>query len=316
MPAPGWYPDPDGSPRLRYFDGRQWTPNTAPLPVSPGTQGHQGGFQQTQNHPGGPPPQPTGGRNLVLWVVFGVVVAMILGVGTWLVFRNVAPPTPPSTPAPSVAQPSDPGNEPSVGDPSPPPESASPPEEPVALPQPGTTIEALAGCPATASDAVGEADAQGRYTSAAGLSMPAADGFVALPVPIPWLHGSNSQAKQYPESSWMSSFTVGEARAEDGFTDTTTTAVAMVACMLGSDFYSSVSPAATVTGSARAPEGDGVKLTVDVAVTGVADVAVDAVYVLVVKDVGVMHVLIATVPDTDPAAAEALDVVNADLRVE
>jgi hypothetical protein len=26
--APGWYPDPHGQARLRWFDGRQWTPGT------------------------------------------------------------------------------------------------------------------------------------------------------------------------------------------------------------------------------------------------------------------------------------------------
>ncbi|MDO5737354.1 MAG: DUF2510 domain-containing protein [Propionibacteriaceae bacterium] len=33
MPTPGWYADPDGSPRLRYFDGRQWTPHTSSPPA-------------------------------------------------------------------------------------------------------------------------------------------------------------------------------------------------------------------------------------------------------------------------------------------
>ena len=343
MPAPGWYPDPDGSPRLRYFDGRQWTPNTAPLPVNavgqrplgpqgaapqPGQQyrGQRVGSPQHPTHPGGSPPGP-GRRNLLVWVAFGLVVAMILGVGTWLVIRRVTPPATP-LPTPSVAQPSDPVPDPSppsatdsppatesppVTDPPPPP-SPSPPTAPVELPPPGTMIEPLAACPATASDAVGEQNAEGRYSSAAGLSMPAADGFVASAVQFPWLHGSNSQIKEY-DYSWMASFTVGEARAEDGFTETIPTAVAMVACLVGSDFYASADPSATVSGSARAPEGDGVKLTVDVAVPGATDVTTDAVHVLVVKDLDVMHVLVATVPDTDPAAMEALDAIYADLRV-
>src|SRR5947209_12217369 len=35
MPDPrgrGWFPDPDGSPRLRLWDGSRWTPHYAPLP--------------------------------------------------------------------------------------------------------------------------------------------------------------------------------------------------------------------------------------------------------------------------------------------
>lgn len=32
---PGWYPDPDGIPGLRWFDGEQWTPNFSAVPQSP-----------------------------------------------------------------------------------------------------------------------------------------------------------------------------------------------------------------------------------------------------------------------------------------
>lgn len=328
MPAPGWYTDPDGSPRLRYFDGAQWTPHTAPHPTYPGAthppgaagpgypqQGHGTGFQQHGGHTGVAPPAGGGRNNLWLWVALSVVVAMILGVGTWLVVRN--PGTTVATPSASasVVPPSDPSPEPSMPstDPTPPP-SASPAAPPAELPQPGAIIDPITGCPATATDAVGQQNAEGRYASAGGFSMPAADGFVATPVQFPWLHGSNSQTKVY-ENNWMASFTVGEARAEDGFTETGATAVAMVACMLGSEFYASSNPAATVTGSVRAADVDGVKLTVDVAVSGSADVTTDAVHVLVVKDLGVMHVLIATVPDTDPAAAAALAAVTEDIRV-
>lgn len=35
-PTPaGWYPDPHGAPTQRYFDGRRWTDQLAPLPTSP-----------------------------------------------------------------------------------------------------------------------------------------------------------------------------------------------------------------------------------------------------------------------------------------
>ncbi len=34
---PGWYPDPQGMPLMRWFDGRQWTPQTAAMgSVPPG----------------------------------------------------------------------------------------------------------------------------------------------------------------------------------------------------------------------------------------------------------------------------------------
>jgi TM2 domain-containing membrane protein YozV len=31
QPPPGWYPDPDGAPAQRYFDGTKWTDQLAPL---------------------------------------------------------------------------------------------------------------------------------------------------------------------------------------------------------------------------------------------------------------------------------------------
>lgn len=36
MSAPGWHRDPSGAPRLRYWDGRRWTEEYAPLPRSRG----------------------------------------------------------------------------------------------------------------------------------------------------------------------------------------------------------------------------------------------------------------------------------------
>jgi hypothetical protein len=34
MPAPGWYADPSGQAGVRWWDGTQWTANTAPLPAA------------------------------------------------------------------------------------------------------------------------------------------------------------------------------------------------------------------------------------------------------------------------------------------
>ena len=45
---PGWYPDPSGAPLMRWFDGRQWTPQTAAMgSVPPGGMpmaGHAPGY--------------------------------------------------------------------------------------------------------------------------------------------------------------------------------------------------------------------------------------------------------------------------------
>jgi hypothetical protein len=32
LPLPGWYPDPSGAPRSRYFDGKDWTDQPSPQP--------------------------------------------------------------------------------------------------------------------------------------------------------------------------------------------------------------------------------------------------------------------------------------------
>lgn len=47
--VPGWYPDPSGAPLMRWFDGRQWTPQTAPMGSVP-----PGGAPV--GHPMAPPP--------------------------------------------------------------------------------------------------------------------------------------------------------------------------------------------------------------------------------------------------------------------
>ncbi|MGV8845734.1 DUF2510 domain-containing protein [Tessaracoccus sp.] len=327
MSAPGWYPDPDGSPRLRYFDGRQWTRETANPPTSmppsgwvPPTGAGAPGYQQPPHQmPSGPrasgplasgPRAPGGRSHVLLWVAFGMVVVLILAVLGYLLLPPGDPVLRPSTTQTAEATPD-------ATVPAPDPTSMSPESStaPLELPPQGAVIEPLTNCPATATDAVGTQGADGRYASGAGLSMPAADGFVAGRVQYPWVHQSNSQVKQY-DNNWMSSITVGTVRAEDGFTETGETAVAMAACMLGSQFYVSSDPTATVTGTARAPQGDGVQLSLDVAVPGAEGVTTDVLYIMTIKDLGVMHVVIATVPDTDPGAAEALVAVFAGMRVE
>ncbi len=258
-----------------------------------------------------PGPQASGGRaHVVLWVAFGVVIVLILAVLGYLLFPPGGP-----APQPSATRPAETTPAPSAPAPDPtsmPPESSTAPLE---LPPQGAVIEPLTNCPATATDAVGTQREDGRYASGAGLSMPAADGFIAAPVQYPWVHQSNSQVKEY-DNNWMSSITVGTVRAEDGFTETGETALAMAACLLGSEFYVSSNPTATVTGTARAPQTDGVQLSLDVAVPGAEGVTTDVLYIMTIKDLGVMHVVIATVPDTDPGAAEALVAVFAGMRVE
>ena len=59
-PAPGWYPDPDGSPRQRYWDGNAWT------------QSYQ------DAGPGGVPPKKRSGWLTALAVVGGLIGLLIV----------------------------------------------------------------------------------------------------------------------------------------------------------------------------------------------------------------------------------------------
>ncbi len=95
-PAPGWYPDPGGSPgRYRYWDGRTWSAETSPQS-----------------------PAPARGRPPIRWLVgagVGLVVAVLVAV---LVIRSLAggpsaaesptpgaPPASASCPLPDSAEP-------------------------------------------------------------------------------------------------------------------------------------------------------------------------------------------------------------------
>lgn len=64
--APGWYLDPAGSGQQRYYDGQQWTNQYAPSPL----RGHT---PQRKSRAG-------------LWVLLGVLGAVILGFGGCVAF--------------------------------------------------------------------------------------------------------------------------------------------------------------------------------------------------------------------------------------
>lgn len=55
---PGWFPDPAGTPQLRYFDGQQWTSNYSPLPP--------------------PPKRGAGGAGKIILGVIGALVLLVI----------------------------------------------------------------------------------------------------------------------------------------------------------------------------------------------------------------------------------------------
>lgn len=60
----GWYPDPYGSPLLRWWDGNQWTDATHPADAPPGGAAPEVPRTDPAGRRAGPPPTPTGPHTL------------------------------------------------------------------------------------------------------------------------------------------------------------------------------------------------------------------------------------------------------------
>lgn len=74
LPAPGWYPDPSGAPRQRYFDGHAWVEHYAPLAA-------ESADARTNTTP-----------ERTLYSLNQITVAAFLGTpfaGSWLASRNL-----------------------------------------------------------------------------------------------------------------------------------------------------------------------------------------------------------------------------------
>lgn len=96
---PGWYSDPHGGPDLRWWDGSTWTEHTAPRPgATPGAEsGPWGAAPGPDAAPPGAPPgphvpagpgAPSGGTNRGLLIGLGVLVAVALAVGAFVVLSG------------------------------------------------------------------------------------------------------------------------------------------------------------------------------------------------------------------------------------
>src|SRR4051794_3795912 len=83
--APGWYPDPDGTPGLvRWWNGVSWS--DVATPAGPGVAVQQPvGFQPRTSDPAVPAPAPPGGGGRTGWIVGLGVLALVLVVVIGLV---------------------------------------------------------------------------------------------------------------------------------------------------------------------------------------------------------------------------------------
>ena len=91
MSAPGWYPDPNGQPYERWWDGSQWTDRTqaqgqAQAQTQAGYAQQPAGFQQPYQQPGGGYPQPYAQPTAMTpeqarqWAMFAHLSGLLLGV--------------------------------------------------------------------------------------------------------------------------------------------------------------------------------------------------------------------------------------------
>lgn len=372
MSAPGWYPDPQGGPQTRFWDGSQWTSQTRPAgggqPQPGAGQPQYGPAQPTygqQQYGGGQPPSgaahppygagqppygagqpPHGGgpqvggtppakpNHLALWIALGVSIALIIGVGTWLLLRpkhdhQTTPQPTPTTSAPASPTASDTPEASTPAETTPAettPAETTPAETTPAESTPGTTpslepttiqvgdVIKPATCTGHASDAIGKVGSDNRVTSGAGLSFPTITGWEPAPVQYPWIYQSNSQ-RVIAGPNWMAALTVGTLNADDGFTDIEQSALRVVECMLGSDFYGAQAKQTKVTYVELQSADENYWLDAEVEVTGVEGITADSVLVGVAKRGSVLHVVVGTAPVDTKSAHDALLAAFDDLKI-
>ncbi|MGJ3508895.1 DUF2510 domain-containing protein [Enemella sp. A6] len=211
----GWYPDPGGSSRLRYWDGHSWsaalsdTPDAPPPPTgfAPGQVADPVEYAQTY---GTGEYGSTDNRKPLMWGIIGVVALVVIAMVAFLAIRSFigggnddpTSPNPRRTNTTEICPPGDPSN------------SAAPPQK---------------GDGWVRAGKLAYKDPQGEW------SAPRAE------TRVPFSRAALSQNvtihKDYqPGYNWVASITLGELLAGDGFYSPKDGAEVVVKCVVGS-FY-------------------------------------------------------------------------------
>lgn len=249
MSEPGWYPDPQDDSQERFWNGTEWTEQVK-------------AEEDAAERPVLVPSPHRRHNNAVLWGVLVLVLCLLVGSGWWL-STNVNQSS--STPEPS---PLDPTSSATVGSVSSttsvssseanPASSTVPtaqvplgdgrPRSPEQISADPTSIKNPANlkvddpisvsqdCPQNAEDPISEIGSDGRLTSQAGFSIPAINGFTLTSDPGSFekhIYQSNNIIKKYPEipTVW-STVTLGTLKAEEGFTEVSSSAKRVISCVL------------------------------------------------------------------------------------
>ncbi len=236
MQEPGWYPDPY-DPRLeRWWDGYAWT-------------------AQVQS--------ATKGSNPVLVTIAVILALALVGGGIWwgLTWKNqpAASPSPSATSSEATPSPSE--------SPSQSTKSEEPTPSKSAAPSPGGTASADTvkvnrpltpnpSCQTFPTHSTGSIDAQGNLSLPDAFSLPAPSGYVAQDLKFKWLTASNTIAKQYPGTSWVSLLMVAQI---DGGTinDAKAAPEQLLACFAGDGISYTNLTSATITAE-RIDEANGI----------------------------------------------------------
>ncbi|MFV0451778.1 MAG: DUF2510 domain-containing protein [Propioniciclava sp.] len=207
--SPGWFTDPGGSGRLRYWDGQQWTQHLADAP---------GG--STSDHY---PAQQQSSRGPWLWVGLGVVLIVALIAGMIVVIRGLGSNGPVGLPngggPVSTASPTISGWD----------EQETPPPSPTPSTNPSTVEVPCESAPVTALTPGASVVTAGGFT----FTRPPNWSDFSSPV-SQLVTQSASVFRTVPDSTWMSTIEAGYA---PGFDDEKTAARTVLDCYFtsGSD---------------------------------------------------------------------------------